>query len=278
MVSTSMSIIANPIVETYSRLANRYDDEANLRSCWGRASEKALASLRIRESYRTVLDVGCGTGRALLHLASRNVPEIQFIGVDPATNMCKRAACRTSDYANIKILTGCFEQMPLESAAVDYLYSIFAFHWVSDVDESIKEVLRVLNRVGEMDLFFIGRDNGLEVIHKTTPIFLKYMGPALLLASARMRKQLRKDEAFELFARSFPRSQLSVEESYDTYYDTLEGHWGWWVRIEGHFMQLPPEMKRQCYQEVRRALLTLAEDRGIPYTIHQLHVSLRRCH
>jgi ubiquinone/menaquinone biosynthesis C-methylase UbiE len=273
-----MAVIANPIVETYSHLADLYDDESNLRSCWGRASGKALASLRIRDSYKTVLDVGCGTGRALLHLASQNVPEIQFIGIDPATNMCKRAACRAADYANIKILSGCFEQMPLESAAVDYLYSIFAFHWVIDVDESVKEMLRVLKPTGEMDLFFIGRDNGLEVIQKTTPIFLKYMGPALLLASARMRKQLRKEQAFEVFARFFPRSQVSVEESYDTYYDTLEGHWGWWVRIEGHFMQLPPGKKRQCYQEVKSALITLADDRGIPYTIHQLHVRLRRCH
>jgi ubiquinone/menaquinone biosynthesis C-methylase UbiE len=273
-----MATTANPIVDTYSRLANVYDDEANLRSCWGRASEKALASIRITESYKTVLDVGCGTGRGLLHLASRSVPEIQFIGIDPAKNMCQRAARRAAGHSNIKILAGCFEQMPLESAAVDYLYSIFAFHWVSDVDGSVKEMLRVLKPTGEMDLFFIGRDNGLEVIQKTTPIFLKYMGPSLLLASARMRKQLRKDEAFEVFARSFPRFQLSVEESYDTYYDTLQGHWGWWVRIEGHFMQLPPSKKRQCYHEVRRALLTLAENRRIPYTIHQLHVRLRRGH
>jgi ubiquinone/menaquinone biosynthesis C-methylase UbiE len=275
MVCINMLTVANPIVETYSRLANEYDDEANLQSCWGRAADRALTSLRIRDYYKTVLDVGCGTGRALLYLASRNAPEIQFIGVDPALNMCKRAARQTTSYANVKILTGCFEQIPLESAAVDYLYSIFAFHWVSDVDRSVKEVSRVLKPSGEMDLFFIGRDNGREVIQKTTPIFLKYMGPALLLASAQMRRQLRKDAAFELFAKSFPASQLSIEESHDTYYDTLEGHWGWWVRIEGHFMQLPPGKKRQCYQEVRDALLGLAEDHGIPYTIHQLHVILR---
>jgi len=273
-----MPTLTNPIVETYSRLANQYDDEANLRSCWGRASKKVLDSLRIKDAYQLVLDVGCGTGRALVHLASRSRPDIQFIGVDPAANMCKRAARRTAGHANIKILAGCFEQIPLESATVDYLYSIFAFHWVSDVDESVVQLSRVVKPTGEMDLFFIGRDNGCEIIQKTTPIFLKYMGPALLLASARMRKQLKKDAAFELFAKAFPAYNLSVEESYDTYYDTLAGHWGWWVRIEGHFMQLPPATKRQCYREVREALLNLAEDRGIPYTIHQLHVKLRRCH
>ena len=39
-----MSVSVNPIVETYSRLAHEYDDEANFQSCWGRASEWALSS------------------------------------------------------------------------------------------------------------------------------------------------------------------------------------------------------------------------------------------
>ena len=47
------------------------------------------------------------------------------------------------------------------------------------------------------------------------------------------------EEAFRLFSRAFEPSRLSVGESYDTYYDSLEGHWGWWARIEGHFVQMP---------------------------------------
>ena len=140
----------------------------------------------------------------------------------------------------------------------------------------MREISRVLRKESEADLFFIGRDNGREFILKTTPIFLKYMGPALLLNSARMRKQLTKDAAFQLFAKNFGRSCVSIEESYDTYYDTLEGHWGWWVRIEGHFVQIPPDKKQACDSEVRQALLGLSEPQGIPYTIHQLHVRLAR--
>jgi len=64
--------MANPIVETYSRLAQQYDDELNVHSCWGRATERALASIAILSSHRMVLDVGCGTGRALAELASRS--------------------------------------------------------------------------------------------------------------------------------------------------------------------------------------------------------------
>ena len=91
---------SNPIVETYSRLAKQYDDELNMLSCWGRASGKALASITLKEEYRVVVDMGCGPGRALLHLASSSVPEVRIIGIDPAENMRQLAAVRTANLPN----------------------------------------------------------------------------------------------------------------------------------------------------------------------------------
>jgi hypothetical protein len=127
-----------------------------------------------------------------------------------------------------------------------------------------------------MDLFFIGRNNGREFIQATTRIFLKHMGPALLLESASMRKQLTKTAASQLFTQSFNPAQLSVEESYETYYDSLEGHWAWWVRIEGHFMRIPHGKRSACDHEARLAIANLVRSNHIPYTLHQLHVKLRR--
>jgi len=271
-----MQATINPIIETYSRLAKTYDDDLNQQSCWGRAAEKALASLIIRDDYQLVLDVGCGTGRALSRLAGNSRPGMEFIGIDPATNMRGRAIERTKQNRNIKILDGSFEKMPLEPRSIDYMYSIFAFHWTTDLEASVKEIARVLKPAAEMDLFFIGRNNGREFIQRTSPIFLKYMGPALFLDSTRMRKQLKKEEAFQLFAATLPQERLSIEESYETYYDSLEGHWGWWVRIEGQFVRIPADKREACNREVRDALLSLAGERGIPYTIHRLHVILRR--
>ena len=56
---------------------------------------------------------------------------------------------------------------------------------------------------------------------------------------------------------------------------TIEGHWSWWVRVEGHFVKIPAEKKVQCDSQVREALQSLAGPQGIPYTIHELHVKLR---
>jgi len=275
-LTSPTSKLANPIVETYSRLAEHYDDDPNLHSCWGQAADKALGSIDLKDDYRLILDMGCGTGRALARLASRAKSGVEFVGIDPAENMRSLALRRVRPFRNVQIRDGSFEHIPLEAASVDYLLSIFAFHWTTDPDAAVREVHRVLKPGAEMDLFFIGRDNGREFIKKTTPIFLKYMGPALLLQSARMRKQLTKEAAHQLFGKAFSPIELSIEESYQTYYDTLEGHWGWWVRIEGHFMQIPTARKEECDCKVRNALQDLVEERGIPYTIHQLHVRLRR--
>jgi ubiquinone/menaquinone biosynthesis C-methylase UbiE len=277
-MSTSVNPIrsSNPIVETYSRLASEYDEDANFHSCWGRASERALSAIRLREDYAIVVDIGCGTGRAIHALASSGAPHTRFIGIDPAENMCRIAAQKTAAEKAVQIKQGAFEKIPLESQSVDYLYSILAFHWVTDLAASVAEIARVLKPNGEMDLFFIGRDNGREFIQKTSGIFLKYMGPALLLDSARLRKQITRDAALQLFSKAFDAPRLSVSESFTTYYDTLEGHWSWWVRVEGHFVKIPVEKKAQCDHDVKEALQSLAEPQGIPYTIHELHVKLRR--
>ena len=234
-----------------------------------------LSHISLKKDCRVIVDVGCGTGRALLFLAAGDRSERQFLGIEPAENMRELAIMRTSGHANIKILEGRFEEIPLESASVDYLYSIFAFHWTTDLDASVREISRVLKPFGEMDLFFIGRNNGREFIQRTTPIFLKYMGPSGLLESARLRKQLTKDEAFRLFAEAFDRSRLSIQESYDTHYDTLEGHLNWWVRIEGHFVKIPARDRQQCDAELKIAIEGLRDAQGIPYTIHELHLKLR---
>ena len=265
---------SNPVVETYSRLAKQYDDELNMLSCWGRASEKALAAITLKPEYKVVVDMGCGPGRALLRLASSGSPEVQFIGFDPADTMRQLAAERTAGLPNVTVHDGCFEKIPLPSNSVDYLYSILAFHWTTDLDASAEELARVLKPTGEMDLFFIGRNNGREFIQKTTPIFLRYMGAAGLLHSARMRKQLTKEEVFQLFSRAFDTARLAVEESYATYFDSLEGHWAWWVRIEGQFLKIPAQKKCDCDREVKDALANLEGERGIPYTIHLLHARL----
>lgn len=238
-------------------------------------SRHALGSLTIKSTYRTVADIGCGTGLELASLASLSEPTVEFVGVEPAAQMREIAIARTEPYPNVRVLDGTFEQLPLEDRSLDYLYSILAFHWTTDLHKSVAELSRVLSSSGEMDLAFIGRQNGYEFIQKTTPVFFKYLRPAALMKAASLRKQLTVEAATDLFHTAFDRDRLSVEESFLTYYDTLDGHWGWWVRIEGQLLDIPPDKKAECDEAVRAAIATLETENGIPYTVHLLHVRLR---
>jgi hypothetical protein len=48
------------------------------------------------------------------------------------------------------------------------------------------------------------------------------------------------------------------------------------VRIEGQTLVVPKEKKDECDAAVRAALAGLETVEGIPYTVHLMHVSLRR--
>lgn len=264
----------NPVVETYSRLAAEYDSAPNRASCWGRVSREVLSQIAVEAAEGTVVDVGCGTGRELAELAAGSAAAVEFIGVEPAPKMREVAAARTVSFPNVRIVPGSFEELPLEDDSVDYLYSILAFHWTTDLERAVSELRRVLRADARMDLFFIGRQNGEEFIRATTPIFFRYLSPATMLRAATLRKQLTLTQTAELFRDAFPGPRLTVDESFVTYRDTLDGHWGWWVRIEGQFLEVPPETRAECDAAVREALSGLEDEAGIPYTVHLLHVRL----
>jgi SAM-dependent methyltransferase len=258
------------VVAAYSRRAGEYASAANQESCWGVASRRLWDRLAPRPEHRVVADVGCGTGATLAHVATRTAPGTRLVGVEPAAGLRERAAAAVP--AGIEVRDGRFERLPFGDAEVDYLYSIMAFHWVSDPAAAAREVARVLRPDGAVDLYFIGRWNGREFIRATTPVFLRHMGPARLLAAAALRQQLTADAAGALFREAFAGRPVEVDEWYETHHDSLDGHWAWWVRIEGQLLAIPPERRERCEHDVRAALATLDTAEGIPYTLHVLHV------
>lgn len=263
------------IIETYSKLAATYETEENLRSCWGKAAEYALGLLSLKEGIEHVVEVGCGPGIHMASLIESSSDKLRFTGVEPADNLRNNAAERMKKYANASLLAGRFEELPLESKSVDYLYSINAFHWVTDVEKSVAELRRVLKDQGEVDIIFSGRHTGKEFIAKTTPVYFKHLSARQIMDAALSRQRLTVETVEEAFRPIFAERDLLVTDSYHTYYDTLEGHWSWFCRIEGQFSGVPAELKAQCDRSIKEALSTLETEKGIPYTIHLVHVRIR---
>jgi ubiquinone/menaquinone biosynthesis C-methylase UbiE len=266
----------NSVIEGYSEYSGHYDSLRNLNSCWGQASAQALMTINLRPGDDLVAEVGCGTAAALREVVTKSPPHVRFIGIDPSDNMLARASENLKRFANVTLKNGRFEELPIESHSVDYLFSMFSFHWTTDLARSVGELARVLKSNGAMDLVFTGRHTGREFTKKTTPIFRKYLGLDQLLKSAGLRQHLTKEGAEQLFAQEFASGRLTVEESFQTYYDDLEGHWSWWVaRASGHFNAIPVEMRERCDEEIRQAIQSLSCDKGIPYTVHAVHVKVR---
>jgi ubiquinone/menaquinone biosynthesis C-methylase UbiE len=263
------------VLDSYSEHASEYDREANQRSCWGNLAAAELASLSIRPDRECVVDAGCGTGGALLSLAARLHPSTRLVGIEPAAGMREIASRRTSALPNVTVLDGRFEALPLADESVGHLYSIHAFHWVGDVDPAIAELHRVLAPDADLDVFFAGRGTGQEFIRATSASLLRHMGLVGWLASARLRNQLTLEQAREAFRRGMPGRDVRVRELVETHFDTLEGHWAWFVRLEGHFAGLDAAARRDCFREMRQALRGLQTDAGIPYTTRILHASTR---
>jgi ubiquinone/menaquinone biosynthesis C-methylase UbiE len=234
-----------------------------------------MGQLPQRSGGETVVDVGCGPGIQLATFVETGDRTNSFIGVEPAEGLRNGATERVKRFPNARVYEGKFEDLPLDSNSVDYLYSIFAFHWVSDINQSAAELARVLKDTGEMDLFFSGKFTGKEFNTKTTPVYFKFLTPKLMMEAAKSQQKLTVDDIDKAFRPLFGARELTVAESYHTYYDSLEGHWSWRCRVEG--LVPVPEEKKAAYDEaVKAALATLETDQGIPFTVHLLHVKLRR--
>jgi ubiquinone/menaquinone biosynthesis C-methylase UbiE len=265
------------IIHSYSRLADAYESEVNRNSCWGKVADRFVRCVlleKVREVRGDVADIGCGTGRTLLDLAAGAKASTKFTGVEPAERMRQIASLRVQDRDDIRIIDGRFESLGLPDGSFDYVYSTLAFHWTEDPTRSVGELRRVLKHDGRIDLLFAGRWTGREFIRATTPVYMRHLGPALLFRAVGLRRQFTVPETVELFSRAFPQENVRVTESFETHYDTLESHMGWWIRFEGQLCGLPTDRLETCRTEVSQALSRLGTEWGIPYTTHLIHVEV----
>jgi ubiquinone/menaquinone biosynthesis C-methylase UbiE len=117
---------------------------------------------------RTVLDVGCGTGR-LLERLGRAYPTARLAGVDAAVGMAAVAARRH----RIAALVGIAEQLPFRTGSVELLVSTISFHHWGDQRRGLAEVRRVLIPGGHLLL--------------TDPIVTGWLRPFYAIGRARDR-------------------------------------------------------------------------------------------
>jgi len=88
-----------------------------------------IAALQSRHTRRPlrILDVGCGTGRALWQIA-RAVPGQQYFGVDLSPYYIEEARKVLAGVPEVSLLAEDAEQLPFQDASFDVITSCFLFH------------------------------------------------------------------------------------------------------------------------------------------------------
>lgn len=141
------------IARSFSRAAASYDAVAGLQRSVGEALVRQLTQIT---SPSRVLDLGCGTGYFCSQLAQR-FPAAQLVGLDLAEAMVRFARDRTRAAAvNGYWLCGDAEQLPLQTSAVDVVFSSLVIQWCDDLPRLFAELQRVLKPGGRVAFSTLG--------------------------------------------------------------------------------------------------------------------------
>jgi ubiquinone/menaquinone biosynthesis C-methylase UbiE len=104
-----------------------------------------VASYVEGQRVKSVLDLGCGTGRFSEALAVRFDAEV--VGVDPSRKMLEQARGKLRE-RRVRYEAGCGEAIPLPDESVDLIFMSMIFHHFDNPRLAARECRRVLRHGG----------------------------------------------------------------------------------------------------------------------------------
>lgn len=122
----------------------------------------SLQICRTIQGCKKIVDLGCGTGVQLFHVARLN-PRLQFIGVDISKAMLNAAAgyAKANSIENVEFLTDDFTDLrSIGSSSIDGVISTMSMHHLSDTDElsrCFSEISRIVRPDGAIYIEDFGR-------------------------------------------------------------------------------------------------------------------------
>jgi SAM-dependent methyltransferase len=128
----------------YAGTADAYD-AMHVHADDGHAAALGFISALIEpQQIRSVLDVGCGTGRAMRHFRERH-PNLSVRGVEPVDALIRQAIEVNSVPAS-HIACGRGESLPHADQSFDAVCELGILHHVADPNAVVREMLRVARR------------------------------------------------------------------------------------------------------------------------------------
>jgi ubiquinone/menaquinone biosynthesis C-methylase UbiE len=136
----------------FDRWASSYD-EGRITPWFRYTQELTIGNLDLRPGSR-VLDVGCGTGWATLHLATL-LPEGSACGLDLSHQMVDEASSKIPPELKdrVEFRQGNSADLPFEAGSFTHLICTNSFHHYPDPLRALAEMRRVLVPGGQIAIF-----------------------------------------------------------------------------------------------------------------------------
>jgi SAM-dependent methyltransferase len=120
---------------------------------------------------KTLLDIGCGSGGALVFARGLGAA---VAGLDASANLAAIARERLPD---ARIEVGEMEEMPFDDETFDIVTGINSFQFVGDIVRALGEARRVLKEGGTFLMLVWGRREGCELISGTASSVFALLPP-----------------------------------------------------------------------------------------------------
>lgn len=129
-------------VEHYTTRAATYDEHALVAGDEHFVALEYMMGLCVPLGIRSVLDLGCGTGRAVRFIQSRR-PSLRVVGVEPVEALVEVARNTSRD---AQYLRARGDRLPFISGSFDAVCATGVLHHVRKPQEVVAEMLRVARR------------------------------------------------------------------------------------------------------------------------------------
>ena len=127
----------------YGETAQRYDE---MHAAERAEHDFALAFMLSMIGFieiRSVLDIGSGTGRALLELR-RACPDLRILGIEPSPEL--REIGYSKGLSEAELVDGDAQQLVFEDGAFDLVCEFGALHHIPKPQRAVSEMLRVASK------------------------------------------------------------------------------------------------------------------------------------
>ena len=114
----------------------------------GTSRRNAILNEMLIQPGETIIDVGCGAGHLLPHLAKAVGGSGTIYGLDPSTDQMEQAKKRCEDFQNISLINENADKSDLQDESCDSATSTQALEYIPNVDAALDEITRIIKPGG----------------------------------------------------------------------------------------------------------------------------------